>query len=143
MVWWLWVLLGIVLLVAETATAGAFFAFFFGVSAVFVGVLTALGVAGPAWVQWLLFSFMAVVALVTLRGPLQARLNVAGSTRPVDSLVGEVAVALGDLPPGGVGKAELRGTAWNARSAAVSPIVKGQRCVVEKVDGLTLWVRPE
>ena len=30
-------------------------------------------------------------------------------------LVGDVAVLLDDLPPGAVGKAELRGTAWSVR----------------------------
>jgi len=41
----------------------------------------------------------------------------------------------------GFGKAELRGTAWNARNVGDTPIAESQRCRVERVDGLTLWVR--
>jgi membrane protein implicated in regulation of membrane protease activity len=143
MVWWLWVLLGLGLLALELGLAGGFFALFFGVGALLVGALVSVGAAGPAWMQWLLFSGLSIVALVTLRRPLQARLNLKGSGRPVDSLVGETAVALDELAPGGLGKVELRGTSWSGRNRGGAPLGRGQRCVVEKVDGLTLWVRPE
>jgi len=143
MIWWLWVLVGLGLLAFEMALPGGFFALFFGVGALLVGALVALDAAGPAWMQWLLFSVLSIGALVTLRRPLQARLNLGGSRRPVDSLVGESAVALEDLAPGGLGKAELRGTSWSARNRGSVALSKGQRCIVEKVDGLMLLVRPE
>jgi inner membrane protein len=143
MIWWLWVLVGLGLLAFEMALPGGFFALFFGVGALLVGALVALDAAGPAWMQWLLFSVLSIGTLVTLRRPLQARLNLGGSRRPVDSLVGESAVALEDLAPGGLGKAELRGTSWSARNRGSVALSKGQRCIVEKVDGLMLLVRPE
>jgi membrane protein implicated in regulation of membrane protease activity len=143
MVWWLWVLVGLAMLAVEMALPGGFFALFFGVGALLVGGLVAAGAAGPPWMQWLLFPVLSVGALVTLRRPLQARLNLKGSSRSVDSLVGETAVALEELAPGGLGKAELRGTAWSARNRGSVALTRGQRCVVEKVDGLMLWVRPE
>ena len=143
MIWWLWVLLGLVLLVFEMGLPGGFFALFFGVSALVVGGLVSIGAAGPAWMQWLLFSVLSVLALVTLRRPLQARLNLSGSKTPVDSLVGAAAVSLEDLAPAGRGKVELRGASWNALNNGASTLAKGQRCTVEKVDGLTLWVRAE
>ncbi len=40
-------------------------------------------------------------------------------------------------------KAELRGVPWSARAASGIALRKGQRCRVERVDGLTLWVRAE
>jgi membrane protein implicated in regulation of membrane protease activity len=143
MIWWLWILLGLGLLALEMAMPGGFFALFFGVGALLVGALVSVGAAGPAWMQWLLFSVLSIGALATLRKPLQARLNLKGSRRPVDSLVGEMAVALEDFEPGGLGKVELRGTSWSARNRGSVTLGKGRRCVVEKVDGLTLWVRPE
>ena len=142
MIWWLWVLLGIALMAVEAASPGGLFALFFGVSAVAVGVLTALGWSGAPSLQWLLFSALSVIALLVLRGPLKARLNVRGNQRPVDSLQDETAVVVDEIPTGGVGKVELRGSSWTARSAA-GVLPKGQRCRVERVDGLTLWVRPE
>jgi inner membrane protein len=141
MTWWLWILLGLGLLFVELATPGSFVAFFFGFAGIVVGVLTALGWAGPGWLQWLLFSGLAVLMLALLRGPLHARLNLAGNRKAVDSLVGEGGVILDEVAEGGVGKVEVRGSSWNARAARA--LSKGQRCRVDRVDGLTLWVRPE
>jgi len=50
---------------------------------------------------------------------------------------------LADLPEGGEGKAELRGVPWIARAASGLALPKGQRCRVERVDGVTLWVRAQ
>jgi membrane protein implicated in regulation of membrane protease activity len=143
MVWWIWILLGLGLLALEAATPGGFFALFFGLSAVVVGALAALGAGGPPWLQWTLFSVLAVAALVLLRRPLKARFNLDGSHRSVDKLTAETAVALTDLVPGEVGKVELRGSTWSARNGGAETIVKGCLCQVERVEGLTLWVRPE
>ena len=47
------------------------------------------------------------------------------------------------VAPGGLGKAELRGTQWAARTSGSATLPPGQRCRVERVEGLTLWVRAE
>lgn len=142
MAWWLWALVGLVLLAVEIVTPGGFFVFFFGIAAIIVGMLAGLGLAGPDWLQWLLFSVLAVGSLVLFRERLIARFRAHGEERP-DNLVGEIAVLAEDLPPGAVGKAELRGTAWSVRHGGSTALVRGQRCRVERVDGLTLWVRAE
>ncbi|MBA2252940.1 MAG: NfeD family protein [Nitrospirales bacterium] len=58
-------------------------------------------------------------------------------------MVGETAVLTEDLPPGAVGKVELRGTTWSARNAGQTVLTKGHRARVERVDGLTLLIKPE
>ena len=140
MAWWTWILFGLALLVVEMLTPGGLFALFFGFSALAVSVMAALGL-GPAWLQWLVFAALGVGLLLLLRSRIQERLR--GRRIPVDTLVGEVAIPLSDLPARGTGKAELRGTTWECRNAAERPIARGDRCQVEKVDGLTLWIRPE
>jgi membrane protein implicated in regulation of membrane protease activity len=141
MAWWLWTILGIGLLFAELATPGALFAIFFGISAIAVGALVGLGVAGPAWFQWLLFAALSGALVVALRGRMRGLM--AGRRVQSDSLVGETAILVDDLPPRGVARAELRGTSWEVRSDAERPLARGQRCRVERVEGLTLWIRPE
>jgi len=140
MAWWLWVLGGIALLVVEMLTPGGLFALFFGVGALATALLAAAGL-GPI-VQWLAFSAVSVVLLATLRRTLQERLE-ARPGPAVDAIVGEEVVLLGDVPAGGVGKAELRGVPWSTRVASGVPLHAGQRCRVERIDGLTLWVRAE
>jgi inner membrane protein len=144
MVWWLWVLFGLGLLAFEVLTPGGFFAVFFGLAALLVGALTGLDIAGPAWAQWLLFSGISVGFVLLLRKPLLARLqSTPRALPPIDSLVGEVATLLEDLAPGAVGRAELRGSGWAVRSIEPKTLAKGARCRVERVEGLTLWIRPE
>ena len=144
MVWWLWILLGLGLLTFEVLTPGGFVAVFFGLAALLVGALTGLHLSGPGWLQWLLFSGISVGMVLALRRPLLARVKPsARSLPPLDSLVGEVATLLEDLPPGAVGRAELRGSGWTARSAEPRTLAKGVRCRVERVEGFTLWLRPE
>jgi len=140
MTWWVWLLLGLGLLAAEAATPGGFVALFFGIGAIVVGILAGLGIAGPPWLQWILFSGVSVISLALLRRPLKARLS-GGSVAAVDSLVGEEAVVLEEIAPGGVGKVELRGSTWSGRSASAAALPAGFRARVERVEGLTLWVR--
>jgi membrane protein implicated in regulation of membrane protease activity len=140
MTWWLWVLAGIALLAVELVTPGGLFALFFGVGAILTAVLAAVG-AGDT-VQWLAFTVLSVGLLATLRHWLQERLSARGGG-PVDSLVGEEVTLLGDLPENGEAKAELRGVPWSARAASGLALRKGQRARVERVEGLTLWVRGE
>jgi membrane protein implicated in regulation of membrane protease activity len=139
MVWWYWVLGGIGLLAFEVATPGGLFALFFGVGALCVAPLAALGVSST--LQWFAFSVLSLVGLATLRGTLLRRLSRHPATQA--ELVGEKAILLEDLQAGGEAKAELRGTTWSARTASSFPLVKGQRCVVERIDGLILWLRAE
>jgi membrane protein implicated in regulation of membrane protease activity len=142
MAWWVWVLVGLGLLGFEILTPGGFFVLFFGLAALAVGALARLGLAGPAWFHWLLFSALSVGSLVLFRRRLVERLRTPDAAG-VGTLVGDVAILLDDLPPGAVGKAELRGTAWSVRHDGAERLLRGRRCVVERVDGLMLHVRPE
>jgi inner membrane protein len=144
MVWWSWVILGLSLVAAEVILPTDFFFLFFGFAALMMGGLAGVGAVHSAPLQWLLFSVFAAAALFFFRGPLLSRFKgTAREAQDVDSMVGETAVALDTIPPGGVGKVELRGSTWNARTSAQGEVVKGQRARVERVDGLTLWIRPE
>jgi len=144
MIWWYWMLIGLVLLGAEMLTPGGFYILFFGMAALIVGSLTGLGFTQAEWIQWLLFSALAILSLLVFRGPLLAWIKTRDKEMPtVDSMVGESAILLEDLVPGGTVKAELRGTTWTAHNAGPALLKKGQRCKVERVEGLTLWISAE
>jgi membrane protein implicated in regulation of membrane protease activity len=123
-------------------TFNSFYLMFFGAGALLVGLLDAVGLVEADWLQWLLFSVLSIGTLVLLRRPIMMRLAPTGIDR-VDNLVGETAFATEDIPSGGVGKAEMRGTVWSARNDGPTPLRKDTRCRVERVDGLMLWVRAE
>jgi membrane protein implicated in regulation of membrane protease activity len=141
MPWWLWMLFGLILLLLEVQTFNSFYLLFFGAGALLVGLLAAVGLVEADWLQWLLFSVLSIT-LAWFRRPIMARLAASGTDR-VDNLIGETAIATEDIPTGGVGKAEMRGTVWSARNDGPAPLRKDTRCRVQRVDGLMLWLRAE
>ena len=136
MTWWLWAFLGLFLLGSEIVTPGGFYMLFFGIGALVVGALVGLGMIHSEWMSWLLFSVFSVASLVILRPPLR-RLMTAdrGNVSSVDTMGGETAIVLDDLPPGATGKAECRGSTWNAHNAGDKPLLKGQRSLVDREIG--------
>ena len=141
--WWHWLVLGLFLVVAEIAAAGGFYIIFFGIGAIFVGLLASAGLAGPLWVQMLLFSVFSIGGLVVFRQQMLRWFQTDPQAPAVDLIVGEIGVATEDLAPGSVGRVELRGSAWSGRNRGADVLVRGSRIRVVAVDGLTLDVVPE
>ena len=143
LLWWHWIVIGLLLVLAELATPGGFFVIFFGVAALIVGPLAALGIGGPTWLQLLMFSVISVISLLLFRTRLLKSMQVDPQAPEVDSLVGEIGLLEGAIAPGQIGKIEVRGSAWTARNATASEIPRGMRCRVVRVNGLLLEVEPE
>lgn len=140
--WWMWMILGLVLLACEMLAPGTFFFMFLGISGVLAGLVSWMAPDLPAWVPWLLFSVFSAISLAFFRKPLMEKFKLSGKhAHKVDSLVGETAVALEDIAPGAIGKVELRGASWTAQNAGSQPIRRSGRPKVERVDGLTLQIR--
>ena len=142
MEWWHWLVLGLILVALEMAAAGGFYVIFFGIAALAIGGLHMLNAAGPVWFQFLLFSVLSVASLMLFRRPLLRMLQPEGAAE-VDTMVGETAIPLGDIAPGAVGQAELRGSTWSARNLAAATVVRGQRCRVVRVERLMIYLEPE
>ncbi len=143
MLWWHWLLLGVVLTALEAATAGGFYIIFFGIAAVVIALLVLFGVAGPLWFQLLLFSAVSIVSLLLFRNPIMRRLNLTAGTTDLDTLAGESCTVLEPMSPGGSGRVEARGTSWSARNIGTTPLASGARCVVAQSERLTLLVKAE
>ena len=143
MLWWHWLVIGLILVALEMAASGGFYVIFFGIAALAIAGLHVLDIAGPVWVQLALFSAMSVGSLLFFRGPLLRWMKLDQPGKDVDSLVGDIAVPLDDIPAGAVGKAELRGTVWSARNQAAGTLARGQRCKVVNVDQLMIFLKPE
>jgi membrane protein implicated in regulation of membrane protease activity len=143
MTWWFWIIFGLVLCAIELATPGGIVIVFFGVAGLVVGLLALLDIVAVAWLQWLLFPIFALISLRIFRQPLMQRLGIAGGRDDVDSLVGEIALPVDPITPGGHGRAELRGTTWNAKNVDSVTLTPGERSRVVAVQGLMLDLRKE
>ncbi len=140
MVWWVWILIGFVLLGIELA-ATTLHVGFFGLGALIVGIIVAAGVGGPLWLQLVLFTVVSLVFLLFLRKPLRDRLGLVATGHEVDSLVGQSVLILESIGLNETGKAEMRGTSWSVRNVGQSPLSQGDHGRVQNVEGLTLLVR--
>jgi inner membrane protein len=138
MQWWAWVAGGAILLGAELAFVDAqFYMVLLGASALVVGLASLMDADLPVWLQWLIFSVLAVTSMVTFRRRVYERI------RPKLPLMqtgpaGEMLLVPQDLPPGGRCRIEYRGSTWDAVNHGDTPIAAGSRAHIVRVDGLTL-----
>lgn len=142
MPWWSWLILAAIALAVEMFVLDAqFYLVFFGISAAAMGVLALLGVGMPDWTQWLVFSILAVITMVSFRQRLYTM--VRGRTGHV-----EERLTLGDrvtvpvrLEPSQSCRVDYRGSSWTARNVDETAIEAGREAVISRVDGLILLVR--
>jgi len=141
--WWGWFIFGFVLLLLELSSPGGFYFLFFGVGAIAVGLLAWPAVIEQAWIQLTFFSLFSIFTSLLFRKRLLQRFAPKAGDLPVDSYVGEAATVMDNIESGGFGKVEFRGSAWNAKNNGGRSLVRGDRCKVQRVDGLSLWVTKE
>lgn len=139
MTWWIWVVLAFVLLALEFTTTTLHLGFF-AVGGFVVGLLILFGVEMPLWAQLIVFTAVSLAAFFFVRPVLVRKLKL-DQKKVVDTLVGEQAIAMEEIPAQGIGRAEMRGSTWSARNVGETVLNRGQRCVVADVDGLVIHVR--
>ena len=144
MPWWAWLVFGIGLLGVEMFVIDAqFYLVFIGLSAAVVGLLGLAGIQLPEWAQWLIFSGLAIVAMLAFRRRLYEL--VRGRSGQVEErlTVGDRVVIVSRLEPGQSERVEYRGTTWTARNTGSIAIEAGREAIIAHVDGLTLHVTAE
>ena len=137
--WWHWLVLGLLLMVGELATPGGFYILFFGIGAILTGFVAVAGL-DSAPLQVLTFIVTSVAGLLLFRTRLLRVLQADPQAPPIDTLVGEVGVAADPMPAGAFGRVDLRGAAWSARNTSEMELAAGARIRVVGVDGLMLLV---
>ena len=78
---------------------------------------------------------------MVFRRPILRMLHV--ETGPGGLDCGRIRSRVDPILPGAIGRAELRGSTWSARNLHSAELARGQRCRVERVDGLMLFLLPE
>lgn len=142
--WILWILLGIVLIVAEIFTLG-FVLFWFGIGAL-VGALVGFLGFGLVW-QFIAFAVVSTVLTVLSRKIFSKYYSHdEGSTikMGMDSLPGQIgtvsAASKGALQSGEV---KVFGSTWTAfPELGEKPLVEGEKVEVVSVKGSSIYVRP-
>ena len=141
MQWWGWIAVGVILLGAELAFVDAqFYLVFIGGSALLVGLLGVSGLHLALWLQWLIFSVVALVALLGFRSSIYRKLR---GELPAfkDGLSGEIVQVPVPLYAGQECRLEYRGSTWDAINAGVESIEAGGEGRIERVEGLKLYLK--
>jgi membrane protein implicated in regulation of membrane protease activity len=142
MSWWGWVIGGAILLGAELAFVSAqFYLVFIGGAAILVGLATGLVYPLEPWVQWAVFAVLALFLMVTFRSRLYERLHREATPAPAGPVGGVMTLPV-SLAPGESCRAEHGGTFWTVCNGSSEPIPSGAPARIERVQGLTLLVRP-
>ena len=136
----LWLVLLILFLVAEGATAAVTTIWFA------VGALAAMIVAqtgGPVGFQIAVFMVVSVASLMALRPLLKKYITPKKVRTNIDALIGQQGIVLQRIDNlAGTGRVKLGGMEWSARSANGEIIEADAVIQVEKIEGVKVFVTP-
>ncbi len=140
---WLWIICGFLLLGLEVVTPSGFILLFFGLGALTVGGLALLGLILQFNTQLFLFTAFSLVYLLLFRRFLNPKSEPKERVGDRSSMVGDIVVALEEIPAGAFGQVDARGTQWQAKNNSSEVIAVGQRCRVSAMDGVKLVIVKE
>ena len=137
----IWAIVGIALILAEFAIPGLILVFF-GMAALTVSGLMALGEIEAASVQWTVFAITSVVYLMALRSLCKRWLrgrfaDASDGSGIVDELEGQRVTVIEDFDAGR-GKVLLNGVKWDAESN--ESLCQGDQAVIVGKTGIRLLV---
>lgn len=136
----LWVVVIVLSLIVEAATAGLASIWFA------IGGLAALIAAlfnAQTWLQVVWFFVISVVTLVLTRPLVRKYVNTRSQPTNADMVIGMEALVTEAIDNvAGTGAVAVAGKVWTARSADGSPIEAGAMVKAERIEGVKLFVRP-
>jgi membrane protein implicated in regulation of membrane protease activity len=143
--WYVWLILGALFILAEAFTSG-FVLLWFGIGALIAALLAILGIGGLVTqvVVFLLVSVLLTIASRTIFERLFMRTSPGKDLRTgIESLPGQVGVVV-ESSAGGLGDGAVKvfGSVWRAfPSEGEDPLQVGEQVKVERVDGVSVYVR--
>jgi len=139
---WIWISIGVALLILEVLVQTEFWLAFIGLAALLVGATTWLGLGGPLWMQWLQLAVFSVILTVFVRKQLHEKI-VRPAPGIAPELVGE-RVRLGEaIAPGATGTVEHRGSSWPAHNVGPTALEPGAHATIRRVAGIELEIEAE
>mgnify|MGYP001796182789 CR=1 FL=1 len=140
MVWWAWLVVGLLLRCAEMLRVdAAVYLVFLGVAAILTGTIGLVGIGLPVAAQWMIFSALAAISMVFFRRKVYLKLR--GS--PIgfeDQVDGRHVVVTEDVGAGGQTRVEFRGSRWVAVNVGNAPLTAGDQAIITKASGSRLEI---
>ncbi len=139
--YWAWLVAGLLLLILEMVTT-TFVVAFFGIGALIVGALTAMGLLTETGPQFLVFGLSSIVTLVLFRKTIKEKFF-PNTSAFNDNFSGDTATTETEIT-GLSGSLMYKGALWAAYRADGnnSPIPAGTIVDIIGTDGIKLKVKP-
>ena len=138
---WIWLVLGIFLIILELLTPSGFFLFILGLSGVTVGAFVAGGVFSGWMVEVSVFCVVAVVFWIAMGKRLAGFFLQARPLEHQGQIVGSVVKISNDIPVSGTGTGTLWGTQWQLENVDKTVLAAGSEAVVVASQGIKLQVK--
>jgi len=134
---WLWFVVVVVFTLIELFTFGLTTIWFaiVGVVMIFLSFLP----IPLAW-QVLIFLVLSTLLLIFTRPIAIKKLKVGKARTNADSIIGKTAIVVKEISKFDKGEVKINGVIWSAKSMDDSEIKEGCECVIEKIEGVTLFV---
>ncbi len=135
---WVWFAVAVICTVIEALTF-ALTTIWFAAGALVMVFLSFLPIPF-AW-QALLFLALSALLLAFTRPIAVKKLKVGRAKTNAESLIGGRGLVIKDIMEFESGEVKISGSIWNARAVDGGSILAGSECVVERIEGVTLYVR--
>ncbi|GIX41015.1 MAG: hypothetical protein KatS3mg129_0748 [Leptospiraceae bacterium] len=137
-----WVLLGFILSLLEIFIPGMII-IFFGISSFIMAILVYFGFISNLIYQFFYWSIISILLVLLLRRfVIKYFPSLEKNEFSKDSLEGQKGIVIEEVNPyTGKGRVKVSGTYWKAISSLGTIIPVGKEIIVEKQDGLLLYVR--
>jgi len=135
MEWWIWIVLGAVLLIADIALINTYYLIWFGVGALLAGLLALVAPESAMWLQIAVFGVSSLSALLFWLFVMQPKIRAQEMEKAKDDVPGQSGVVV--RFNNGRGTLRLQGPVggrdvWEFYSEA--DVRPGDRLVIESVD---------
>lgn len=135
---WVWVAVTVICIVAETLTL-SLTTIWFGISA-FVMVFLAFTPI-PFVAQLFIFVVVALILLIFTRPLLKQKLNKNKIATNYERIIGQIALVTKKIDAINKGSIKINGMEWTAAVNEDIVLDEGSKCVIEKIEGVTAFVK--
>ncbi len=133
----LWIVAGLILLISEMLTGG-FFLIFIAIGCFAAALASTVG--ATIWIEALVCAVIAVVGVIALRKPIQARMM---KTMKIEADLGKTFRASDAIDLHEKRSLSYQGVPWSAINVGLEPVLKGDHVTIVGMDGNVLLIRKE
>lgn len=140
-IWIVWLVLMVMFLLVEAGTVSVV-SIWFAVGS--FGALIASVLNAPLWVQVTVFLSVSATLLACLRPFVKKYIQPKITATNSDSVIGSEGYVTENIDNlSARGQVKLGGMFWSARSTSGEPICEGTKIIVDRIEGVKVFVSPE